>query len=66
VNKLQADSNHHNTTKEALDLLEAIKFASNKRGSVNWDEDLVNQIVDILKTHPVSRKLGSKQNKTVV
>lgn len=45
--------------KEALNLFEATKVATEK-GPVNsyWDEDLINKVIDILQTHPVSITLA--------
>jgi hypothetical protein len=57
VKSLQSEKKSQSSSKEALDLLEAVKFVP-KKGTVNWEEDLVDQIVNILSTHPVSRNPG--------
>jgi hypothetical protein len=53
VKSIEKDKKTTSSTKDALDLIEAIKFATSK-GPVDWDEELVSQVVDILQTHPVS------------
>jgi hypothetical protein len=52
VKSIRADKGNPPSTKAALDLLEAIKFATNK-GPVDWEKELVNQVVEILQTHSV-------------
>ena len=53
VKSILADKSNLSTSKEAVELLEAVEFATN-RGRLDWEKDFVNQIVDIFQTHPVS------------
>jgi len=52
VKSIQANKDTASSNKAALDLLEAIKFATNK-GPVVWDQVLVDQVVKILQSHRV-------------
>eukprot|EP00934_Nitzschia_sp_Nitz4_P003719 Nitzschia sp. Nitz4//scaffold308_size21609//5174//12956//NITZ4_008602-RA/size21609-processed-gene-0.37-mRNA-1//-1//CDS//3329547152//3709//frame0 len=45
------------TAKEALDLLEAARFAAESR-PVHWDKELIEQVIEILSTHPTYQKQG--------
>lgn len=63
VKSIEEDKASLSSKKDALDLLEAIKFVS-KEGVQDWDEAFVNQIVGILKTHPAYSK--SKVNTSSV
>jgi len=62
VKSINADNKPDENSKEALDLFEATKIAT-ENGPVNysWDEDLVTQVIGILETHPIF-KSGKIQN----
>eukprot|EP00980_Cylindrotheca_fusiformis_P007823 scaffold1669_cov129-Cylindrotheca_fusiformis.AAC.34 len=53
VGTIQADKSGTSSSKAALDLLEAIKFALTV-GPVDWKEEFVIDVVQILQTHSVS------------
>lgn len=53
VKSIQADKGHSSSSKSALNLLEAINFATSN-GPVDWDEDLVDNAILLLQTHSVS------------
>lgn len=53
VETIHVDKSSASSSKAALDLLEAIKLATNS-GPVNWEEGLVTKVVEILQTHSVS------------
>jgi hypothetical protein len=57
---IEANNKTRSSAKDALDLLEAAKVATEK-GPVNyWDEGLVNKVVEIFETHPVCIHRNSK------
>jgi hypothetical protein len=58
VNTIEADQNTLLSGKEAINLFEAAKVAT-ENGPVNsyWDEDLINKVIHILQSHPVSQEL---------
>lgn len=49
---IHKDAKTLGTKKEALHLFEAATFAT-KSKPLNWDQDLIDQVVDILRSHPV-------------
>jgi hypothetical protein len=59
VNTIETDNKTLLSGKEALNLFEAAKVAT-ERGPVNsfWDDDLVRKVIDILQTHPV--RIGAR------
>mmetsp|Transcript_17689 Transcript_17689/g.43607 ORF Transcript_17689/g.43607 Transcript_17689/m.43607 type:complete len:2280 (-) Transcript_17689:186-7025(-) len=55
VKAIQADKSHSLSSKAAFNLLESINFATSN-GPVDWDEDLVNNVILILQTHSAFKK----------
>mmetsp|Transcript_25591 Transcript_25591/g.60314 ORF Transcript_25591/g.60314 Transcript_25591/m.60314 type:complete len:2295 (+) Transcript_25591:66-6950(+) len=62
VKSIKAENKTKTNSKEALDLFEAVKIAT-ENGPINysWDKDLVTQVIGILETHPTFQS-GKIQN----
>jgi hypothetical protein len=60
---IKADNLSQSSAKDALDLLEAAQIATEKGPVNNWEEDLINEVIHIFKTHPVSYTFYIYRNK---